>query len=65
MSKAKLMLGNAIDISLIFPLNPGPLSFWLAPNHFVLEAQLATGQKRLVCIPVHIRRMFAGYSLHI
>ena len=32
-------------------LNPGPLSFGLVPNHFVLGAQLASGEKRLVCIP--------------
>ena len=29
-----------------------PLVFGWAPNHFVLEAQLAPGEKRLVCIPV-------------
>ena len=51
MSKAKLMLGNAIEISLIFRLILGPLVFGWAPNHFVLEAQLAPGEKRLVCIP--------------
>ena len=45
MSKAKLMLGNAIEISLIFRRILGPLVF-------VLEAQLAPAEKRLVCIPV-------------
>ena len=46
MSKAKLMLGNAIEISLIFRRILGPLVFGWAPNHFVLEAQLAPGKKR-------------------
>ena len=43
MSKAKLMHGNAVEISLI--------SFGLAPQSFVLGTQLAPGKKRLVCIP--------------
>ena len=30
----------------------GPLVMGWAPNHFVLGAQLAPGEKRLVCIPV-------------
>ena len=52
MSKAKLMLGNAVEISLIFRRNLGPLVLGWAPNHFFLGAQLAPGEKRLVCIPV-------------
>ena len=54
MSKAKLMLGNAVEISLIFRRILGPLVLGWAPNHFVLGAQLAPGEKRLVCIPVTI-----------
>ena len=38
----------------IFLLDPGPLNFVLGPDHFVLGAQLAPGEKRLVCIPVHV-----------
>ena len=45
MSKAKLMLGNAIEVSLIFRRILGPLVFGWALNHFVLEAQLAPGKK--------------------
>ena len=53
MKKSKLMLGNAVEICLIFCRILGPLvSGWpWAPNHFVLGAQLAPGEKRLVCIP--------------
>ena len=51
MSEAKLMLGNAVEISLIFRWILGPLVLGWAPNHFVLGAQLAPGEKRLVCIP--------------
>ena len=51
MSKAKVMLGNAVEISLIFCRNLCPLVLGCAPNHFVLGAQLAPGEKRLVCIP--------------
>ena len=51
MSKAKLMLGNAVEISLFFHRILGPLVLGWAPNHFVLGAQLAPGEKRLVCIP--------------
>ena len=34
-----------------FPLNPGLLSFELGPSNIYLGAQLAPGEKRLVCIP--------------
>ena len=51
MSKAKLMLGNAVEISLIFPRILGPLVLGWAPNYFVLGAQLAPGKEKLVCIP--------------
>ena len=47
MSKANLMLGTAVEISLIL----GPLVLDWAPNHFVLGAQLAPSNKWLVCIP--------------
>ena len=46
------MVGNGVEMSSIFPWNPGPLNFGLSPNHFVLGAQLAPDEKRLVCIPV-------------
>ena len=51
MNKAKLMLGNAVEISLIFRRILGPLVLGWAPYHYVLGAQLALGEKRLVCIP--------------
>ena len=51
MNSAKLMLGNAVEISLIFRRIPGPLVLGWAPNNYVLGAQLAPGEKRLVCIP--------------
>ena len=47
MSKA-----NDVEISLIFRQILGPLVLSWVPNHFVLGAQLAPGEKRLVCIPV-------------
>ena len=51
MSKAKLMLGNAVEISLISHGILGPLVLDKAPNHF-LGAQLACGKKKgLVGIP--------------
>ena len=54
MSKAKLMLDNAVEISLIFRRILGPLVLGLAPNYFVLGAQLAPGEKRLVCITANV-----------
>ena len=45
------MLGNGIEMSLIFGQTLGPLVLGWTPNHFVLGAQLAPGEKRLVCIP--------------
>ena len=39
------MLGNAVEISLIFPLILGPLVLGWAPNHFALGAQLAPDEK--------------------
>ena len=45
------MLGNGIEMSLIFGQTLGPLVLGWAPNHFALGAQLAPGEKRLVCIP--------------
>ena len=44
------MLGNDVELSLIFYRILGPLVLGWAPNHFVLGAQLAPGKKRLVCI---------------
>ena len=46
------MLGNDIEMSLIFGQTLGPLVWGWAPNHFDLGAQLAPGEKRLACIPV-------------
>ena len=40
-------------MSFIFHQILGPLVLDWAPNNFVLGAQLAPGQKRLVCIPAH------------
>ena len=45
------MLGNGIEMSLIFGQTLGPSVLGWAPNHFVLGAHLAPGVKRLVCIP--------------
>ena len=39
-------------MSLIFHRILGPLVLRWAPNHLVLGAQLAPGEKRFVCIPV-------------
>ena len=44
------MLGN--DIEIIFGQTLCPLVWGWAPTHFDLVAQLAPGEKRLVCIPV-------------
>ena len=46
------MLGNGIEMGLIYCRTLGPLVLVWAPNHFVLGAQLAPDEKRLVCIPV-------------
>ena len=45
------MLGNDIEMRLIFRLTLAPLVLGWAPNCFVLGAQFAPGKKRLVCIP--------------
>ena len=45
------MLGNGVEMSLILRQILGPLVVGWAPNHFGLGAQLAPGEKRLVCIP--------------
>ena len=55
------MLGNAVEISLMFRRILGPLVLGWAPNHFVLGAQLAPGEKILVCIPVE---MFTSYNVN-
>ena len=44
------MLGNAVEINLIFRRILGPFVLGWAPNHYVLRAQLAPGEKKLVCI---------------
>ena len=48
------MLGNGVEMNLIFLRIQGPLVLGRAPNHFVLGAQLAPGEKRLVCIPENV-----------
>ena len=58
MSKAKLILGNAVEISLIFHRILGPLVLGWAPNLFALGAQLVPGEKMLVCIPGHYEEQF-------
>ena len=45
------MLGNGVEMSSIFRQILDPLVFGWAPYHFVLGAQLAPGDKKLVCIP--------------
>ena len=40
-----------VEMSLIFCQILGPLVLGWAPYHFVLGAQLAPGEKILVCIP--------------
>ena len=52
------MLGNGIEMSLIFCRIHGPLVLGWAPNHFVLGAQLGPGAKKLVCIPELICHCF-------
>ena len=47
----KQIIGNGVEISLIFCRILGSLALGWAPNHFVLGAHLAPGGKRLVCIP--------------
>ena len=49
------MLGNGIEMSLIFDQTLGSLVLGWAPNHFVLGTQLAPGEKRFVCIPADAR----------
>ena len=46
------MLGNGVEMSFILHQILGPLVVGWAPNHFGSGAQLAPGEKRLVCIPV-------------
>ena len=41
-------------MSIIFCQILGPLVLGWAPNHFVLGAQLAPGEKMLVCIPENV-----------
>ena len=45
------MCGTGIAMSLFFRQILGPLILCWAPDHFLLGAQLAPGEKRLVCIP--------------
>ena len=45
------MLGNGVEMGFIFRRILGPLVLGWAPNHFVLGAQPAPVEKRLVCIP--------------
>ena len=54
MSKAKLMLGSTVEISLIFRRILGPLDLGWSPNHFVLGAQLAPGVKKVSLFPCSV-----------
>ena len=45
------MLGNGVEMSLIFHRILGPLVLGWVPNHFVFGAQVAPGKKTLVCFP--------------
>ena len=47
----KPMCGTGITISLFFRQILGPLILCWAPDHFLLGAQLAPGEKSLVCFP--------------
>ena len=49
-----------VEISLIFYRILGPLVLDWAPNHFVLGAQLAPGEKMLVCIPEGVIELHAS-----
>ena len=51
-------------MSLIFQKILGPLVLGWAPNHLVLGAQLAPGEKRFVYIPVQSESRFTVISLH-
>ena len=44
------MLGNGLEMCLVFRRILGSLVLGWAPNHFVLGAQLAPGKKKSVCI---------------
>ena len=54
----KAILGNGVDMNFIFRWILGPLVLGWASYHFVLGAQLATGEKRLVCIPENACGLF-------
>ena len=58
------MFGNGVEIILIYRQILGPLVLGWAPNHFLLEAQLAPGEKRSVCIPVIIWVFTVFQSMH-
>ena len=45
------MLGNGIELGLIFGQTLGPLVLGWAPNHFVLGAQLAPGEEKVSLYP--------------
>ena len=51
------MLGNGVEMSSVFHQILGPLALGWAPNNFVLGAQLALGEKSLVCIPEDINKI--------
>ena len=42
---------NCVEMSSIFCQILGPLVLGWAPNDLILGAQLASGEKKLVCIP--------------
>ena len=46
------MLGNGVEMCLVFCRILGSLVLGRAPNHFVLGAQLSPGGKRFICITV-------------
>ena len=48
-----------------FHPNPGPLSFGLGPYYFILGAQLAPGEKRLVCTPATDVQTVCGKNINI
>ena len=57
------MLGNEVEISLIYHRILGPLVLGWSSNPFVLGAQLAPCEKRLVCIPAFPSSSECSYKI--
>ena len=62
MSKTKLMLGNAVEMSLIFQ-NPGPLSFGLGPHCF--RGPVCSRRKKVSLFPWgYLKKIVLFFSFH-